>query len=209
MESVEMAFKCSFWMEGVLMPLFGAVGLAGNVLSVAVLSGKEMSNSFNKLLIALTIFDTTLIVFMVIDYSAFRVWQWPFGHESALYAYVFPKFLFPFNNIILSCSIYTTVGIAYERYAAVCQPYSYNTRETSMRPSTRLVQILTPVLLLSILVNIPRFFEVVTSTEMRNVTLGGNLTRERECVTYEITDLRMDPTYIRWPIENLHQESNR
>ena len=122
------------------------------------------------------------------------------------------------------------------RYAAVCQPYSYNTRETSMRPSTRLVQILTPVLLLSILVNIPRsksnlsickycerrfvyglfidifrhrFFEVVTSTEMRNVTLGGNLTRERECVTYEITDLRMDPTYIRWPIENLHQESNR
>ena len=121
------------------------------------------------------------------------------------------------------------------RYAAVCQPYSYNTRETSMRPSTRLVQILTPVLLLSILVNIPRsesnlpickyfeklfdrgliidifrhrFFEVVTSTEMRNVTLGGNLTRERECVTYEITDLRMDPTYIRWPIENLHQVSN-
>ena len=117
------------------------------------------------------------------------------------------------------------------RYAAVCQPYSYNTRETSMRPSMRLVQILTPVLLLSILVNIPRsesnlsickyfeklfdkdmiidifrhrFFEVVTSTEMRNVTLGGNLTRERECVTYEITDLRMDPTYIRWPIENLH-----
>ena len=122
------------------------------------------------------------------------------------------------------------------RYAAVCQPYSYNTRETSMRPSTRLVQILTPVLLLSILVNIPRsetylsickyfeklfdkdmiidifrhrFFEVVTSTEMRNVTLGGNLTRERECVTYEITDLRMDPTYIRWPIENLHQVANR
>ena len=61
-----------FFVQGVLMPLFGAVGLAGNVLSVAVLSGKEMSNSFNKLLIALTIFDTTLIVFMVIDYSAFR-----------------------------------------------------------------------------------------------------------------------------------------
>ena len=61
-----------FLVQGVLMPLVGAVGLAGNVLSVAVLSGKEMSNSFNKLLIALTIFDTTLIVFMVIDYSAFR-----------------------------------------------------------------------------------------------------------------------------------------
>ena len=37
-----------------------------------VLSGKEMSNSFNKLLITLTIFDTTFIVFMVIDYTGFR-----------------------------------------------------------------------------------------------------------------------------------------
>ena len=54
------------------MPIVGAVGLAGNLLSVAVLSGKEMSNSFNKLLITLTIFDTTFIVFMVIDYTGFR-----------------------------------------------------------------------------------------------------------------------------------------
>ena len=28
---------------------------------------------------------------------------------------IFLKFLFPLNNIALSCSIYTTVGIAYER----------------------------------------------------------------------------------------------
>ena len=54
------------------MPIVGAVGVAGNLLSVAVLSGKEMSNSFNKLLITLTIFDTTFIVFMVIDYTGFR-----------------------------------------------------------------------------------------------------------------------------------------
>ena len=54
------------------MPIVGAVGVAGNLLSVAVLSGKEMSNSFNKLLITLTIFDTTFIVFMVVDYTGFR-----------------------------------------------------------------------------------------------------------------------------------------
>ena len=58
------------------MPIVGAIGLAGNLLSVAILSGKEMSNSFNKLLITLTIFDTTLIVFMLVDYTAFRGHSW-------------------------------------------------------------------------------------------------------------------------------------
>ena len=72
----EMDWKCWKLLQGVLMPIVGAVGLAGNLLSVAVLSGKEMSNSFNKLLITLTIFDTTFIVFMVIDYTGFRGHSW-------------------------------------------------------------------------------------------------------------------------------------
>ena len=43
----------------------------------------------------------------------------------------------------------------------------------------------------------PRFFEVVTSMERRNVTIGGNVTEVQEFVTYDITQLRMDPDYIR------------
>ena len=43
----------------------------------------------------------------------------------------------------------------------------------------------------------PRFFEVVTSMERRNVTIGGNVTEVLEFVTYDITQLRMDPDYIR------------
>ena len=54
------------------MPVVGVVGLAGNILSVVVLSGKEMSNTFNKLLITLAVFDTTLILFMVFDYTVLR-----------------------------------------------------------------------------------------------------------------------------------------
>ena len=33
--------------------------------------------------------------------------------------------------------------------------------------------------------------------EMRNVTIGGNVTELQELVTYDITQLRMDPDYIR------------
>ena len=45
------------------------------------------------------------------------------------------------------------------RYTAVCRPYSYNSRETTMRPSLRLVQILLPVLLISVVVNLPRYLD--------------------------------------------------
>ena len=44
---------------------------------------------------------------------------------------------------------------------------------------------------------LPRFFEVITVTEMRNIATVGNTTLLQEVVTYDITDLRMDPTYIR------------
>ena len=59
-------------LQGILMPLVGVVGLCGNLLSVGVLSAKEMNNSFNKLLIALAFFDTTFIIFVLFDYTVVR-----------------------------------------------------------------------------------------------------------------------------------------
>ena len=47
-------------------------GLVGNLLSILVLSAHQMKNSFNKLLIALAIFDCVFIIFVVLDYSAIR-----------------------------------------------------------------------------------------------------------------------------------------
>ena len=43
----------------------------------------------------------------------------------------------------------------------------------------------------------PRFFEVITVSEMRNITIDGNVTELQGVVTYDITELRMDPNYIR------------
>ena len=54
----------------------------------------------------------------------------------------------------------------------------------------------TDSLLLTIL-SLRRFFEVITVSEMRNITINGNVTELREVVTYDITELRMDPNYIR------------
>ena len=42
-----------------------------------------------------------------------------------------------------------------------------------------------------------RFFEVITVSEMRNITIDGNVTELQGVVTYDITELRMNPNYIR------------
>ena len=45
--------------------------------------------------------------------------------------------------------------------------------------------------------SLSRFFEVITVNEMRNITINENVTEMQEVVTYDIADLRMDPSYIR------------
>ena len=54
-----------------------------------------------------------------------------------------------------------------------------------------------PVLLPLTNAPFPRFFEVITVSELRNFTIDGNVTELQGVVTYDITELRMDPIYIR------------
>jgi hypothetical protein len=84
----------------------------------------------------------------------------------------------------------------------VCQPFSYNSRQTpnqkSSRLSVRLLQFVLPVIILSVIINFPRFFEVTLVSSFHNVTSYKNVTELQEYVSMSITDLRMDPDYIRY-----------
>ena len=43
--------------------------------------------------------------------------MWPYDIHSEIYTYVFPKFLYPINNIIFNFSIGLTIVVAFERWA--------------------------------------------------------------------------------------------
>ena len=45
-----------------------------------------------------------------------RVFMWPYDIHSEIYTYVFPKFLYPINNIIFNFSIGLTIVVAFERW---------------------------------------------------------------------------------------------
>ena len=113
----------------------GIFGLVGNTLATCILSRMKMKNPFNRLLVALAVYDNFFIIFMLLDYSFVRgkasdhflyrkltlhisAYGWPFNISSEVYAYLFPKLLFPLNNIFLCCSMYLIVCIAFERYTS-------------------------------------------------------------------------------------------
>jgi hypothetical protein len=61
----------------------------------------------------LSIFDSLYIVLSIAE--AFRRHYSP----TNFYVYIFSYFLYPFQNVILCCTIYMPVALAVERYRAI------------------------------------------------------------------------------------------
>ena len=76
-----------------------------------------------------------------------------------LYYYLFPYFLFPLNNIILCSSIFLVLAITFERFLAVCHPYSYRIAAATQSISGRVSKLVVPVFAIAVIINIPKFFE--------------------------------------------------
>lgn len=54
--------ELNYWLEGVFLVVVAFLGIIGNFLASLILARKEMRNSFNMLLVALALFDTTYLV---------------------------------------------------------------------------------------------------------------------------------------------------
>ena len=87
---------------------------------------------------------------------------------------MFPKFLFPVNNIIFNSSIFLTIVIAYERYyeantsvfdsfvfrfSCVCRPHQYRHSTLGTSISRRVASYVVPTVVFSTVLNIPKFLE--------------------------------------------------
>merc|ERR1711953_325383 len=103
--SSEMLTQVSFWVEGALS------------CSVVMLSGKEMRNSFNWLLIGLACFDNVYLLGSILE--SFRK---DFEMETHTHVILFPYLFYPMQTIAMTGSILMTVAIAFERYMAVHYP---------------------------------------------------------------------------------------
>ncbi|XP_059079572.1 uncharacterized protein LOC131877799 isoform X2 [Tigriopus californicus] len=167
--------------------IVGIIGLLGNVLSLVVLGQKEMqrNNCFNKLLIALVTSDCLHIGFGIME--SFRN-SFPSLYPQILLQ-VFPWFHYPLYRITLCASIYMVIGVAIERYLAVCFPHDYQSMSTQ---KNRALYYILPAMFTALFINIPRFLE----TQSIERTYFYEDCSDIQVIEVEPTELRLDRAYI-------------
>ena len=146
-----------------------------------------MRNCFNILIVILTIVDLLLCIFLMTDYTFARAFQL----HTVIYTLMYPWFIYPLTNTLLSASIFMTVVLALERYIAVCHPLFHrdlvHTHSVGMRVTLYTISVVTA----SITINIPKFYEtkILTREEQGE---EGNVT----VYTIDVTELRYVSKYF-------------
>ena len=85
------------------------------------------------------------------------------------------------------------------RYSAVCDPFSYKESSKPENVNMRVFKYSLIVIIFSLIINFPRFFE----TQIVEESLISNNSGQAEVIsfiTYDVTQLRRDPDYIRYVI---------
>ena len=127
--------KLSLIFEGYLSSIIAVVGLFANIMAISVFCRKTLRTNFTHLLVALAVFDF-LFLLLTISENVRRNFEpqianasHGLGHRmTRVHHSLFPLFLYPVSNILLSCSILMTVSISIERYLALFHPVVYKYR---------------------------------------------------------------------------------
>ncbi|TRY69570.1 hypothetical protein TCAL_07634 [Tigriopus californicus] len=151
--------------EGILSVIVGICGLMGNGATIAVLSRPAFKETFHKLLVCLSLFDSLFIGSGLLIYAIRAHKLYLDGPTEVHYLFIL---LYPMANISLYGSIYVTMAISIERYLGVCYPVQSRTR-----PRRHLIIYLIPVVLFAVGFNLPKAFE----TKVVEVQDGNNHTR--------------------------------
>jgi hypothetical protein len=147
-----------FWLNGVGILIIGLMGICGNLASIRVLSTKQMRSSVNFILIALACSDVAVIITSILMFGFTTFYPYN-GYFKSYFFIANPKivyFAFPVGIIAQAISIYLTFLISLERYVAVCHPLKARSYCTQARTKMSILV----VVVVSIVYNIPKFFEI-------------------------------------------------
>ena len=199
-ESQEMISRTISWtFECVLTLMVAPLGVIFNILALYTLTSTKLFHSFfNKLLAFMAVYD---ILYLLVSISE-AVRQFLF--KSCLHDYIFVIIVYPVRSMLMCCSTYTTLELAFERYNNVCKPIANFQKHGNRRQKSewkRLAINIVPVLIFSILFYLPKFFELKTiDCELQCPDIYSN--NNKNCSRKRIitTDLRRNSYYVTWYI---------
>ena len=141
-----------------------------------------MKSTFHHTLIALAVVDILFLVVLIIDSRSFDM-----DLNNQVFIILFPYVWNPLKNILMTFETFLMMSITTERYLAIRRPLKHRMGRVRYSWSRHLATYILPAFLLSVLLNIPKFFE--TELVLREV-------RDEVVYDYNITALRLHPDYI-------------
>ncbi|GFO34274.1 FMRFamide receptor-like [Plakobranchus ocellatus] len=154
----------SFYLNGVSTAVVIILGVLGNAMAVMVLTRRTMRSSTNVFLTALAIWDTLVLLVVLLLICLIELSE-PFRQHAFPYIVVY---LYPVGLAAQTATVWLTVSFTVERYIAVCHPL----KAASMCSIPRARIVVLTISLVSILYNLPRWFEysIVNFTDSQNET---------------------------------------
>ena len=137
----------TFWIDLFTRDIMAGLGIIGNILILVILVQRHMRNTFNKLLVALALSDTAMLITCIVASTLM-------SSKDVLGA-IYPLFLWPLRHISITISMFLTVTIAWERLLAVSDPYSYKSNQ-----QYRATKYVTSVTIAAVILNVGKFFEI-------------------------------------------------
>ncbi|ELU11482.1 hypothetical protein CAPTEDRAFT_193888 [Capitella teleta] len=179
------ALEVKFYLNTLFAGALCLLGMAGNSLSFIVLNRDRESPVASFLLQSLSLTDNFFLAFWFLHFSInamFEHFRWVrHFHPTWIFIRVYS---YPLVFVGQTAMIWMTVLIAVSRYIAVCVPYkaSYICNLPRMKLAAGIV------LFMSLLYNIPRYFENTVMRRERNGSVS---------YIFRQTDLPNDPLYRR------------
>ena len=103
-EEWDLITTTSWWIQGIASLILSCLGLLLNSLAVFILVSSKKSDSFNRLLACLAVFDNMYLLNGISESIRGYLIQ-----PNYYYDFIFISFLFPFRSMKMFCSIYTTI----------------------------------------------------------------------------------------------------
>ena len=179
--------RAKIYLEQVYLPIFGFIGIVGNLCSIFVQLNSRVKSTFNHSLLTLSVINVLFVSILILD-----TFDLDLNLENQVFISLVPWVWHPLKNILLCFETFLIMSIATERYQAVRSPILF--RQSSIRESSRLhlLTYILPPMVVSLLVNIPKFFE----TELVTLEYVDAANRSHNYLDYNTTSLGLSPTYM-------------
>ena len=154
----------NWWIDTFTQDVVTGIGIVGNILICVILVQKKVRrNTFNQLRVALALFDIAMLITMFLTFALFR------SAKDILQA-VYPVLLWPLMSFSMTISVFMTVAIAWERYGAINNPYTYKSYQ-----EYRAIQYVSSLIVATLILNIGKFFEFQPTQCIENTGITGVL----------------------------------